>query len=83
MKPSALKRELTALQNMKFLYFFILCGNFGPPGTGSTLSKSMRFWIRNTDQELVGKTLSFTTGVARLVTILKKKAEEIKICTGT
>jgi hypothetical protein len=37
-KPSALKREHLALQNMKFLNFFYFCGNFCPPGSeyGST-----------------------------------------------
>jgi hypothetical protein len=35
-KPSALKREHPALQNMKFLNFFIFLGHFCPPGSGST-----------------------------------------------
>jgi hypothetical protein len=35
-KPSALKREHPALQNMKFLNFFsTFVGNFCPPGSGS------------------------------------------------
>ncbi len=29
-KPSALKKELPALQNMKFLNFFYVCGSFLP-----------------------------------------------------
>ncbi len=36
MKPSALKREHSALQNMKFLTFSsIIVGHFCPPGSGS------------------------------------------------
>jgi hypothetical protein len=35
-KPSALKKEHAALQNMKFLNFFaIFGGHFAPPGSGS------------------------------------------------
>jgi hypothetical protein len=42
-KPSALKREHQALQNMKFLNFFsTFVGNFCPPGSGSGIR------IRNT-----------------------------------
>jgi hypothetical protein len=33
-KPSALKCEHSALQNMKFLNFALLCGHFSPPRSG-------------------------------------------------
>ncbi len=46
-KPSALKREHPALQNMKILYFFsIFVGHFCPPGSGSGYAIWMRIRIR-------------------------------------
>ncbi len=41
-KPPALKREHTALHNMKFLHFFSLFGLFYPPGSGFSSPKSLR-----------------------------------------
>ncbi len=35
-KPSVLKREHPALQNMNFLNFFYICGSFCPRESGST-----------------------------------------------
>ena len=35
-KPSDLKREHPALQNMKYFFFSTFVGNFCPPGSGST-----------------------------------------------
>jgi hypothetical protein len=35
-KPSALKREHPALQEMKFINLFYVCGSFLLSGTGST-----------------------------------------------
>jgi hypothetical protein len=50
-KPSALKREHPALQNMKFLKFVLLfVGHFCPPGSGSGSTdpiESIRIRIRN------------------------------------
>ncbi len=46
-KPSALKREHPALQNMKILYFFsIIVGHFCPTGSGSGSAILMRIRIR-------------------------------------
>ncbi len=52
-KPSALKREHPALQNMKLLNFFefsIFCGHFClfRSGSGSSRSNSKRILIQNT-----------------------------------
>ncbi len=50
-KPSALKREHTTLQNMKywnFLHFFYFCGKFCLPGSGSGFRIRIHWsdWIR-------------------------------------
>jgi hypothetical protein len=39
-KPSTLKREHPALQNMKILYFLYFVGHICPPGSGAGSSDS-------------------------------------------
>ncbi len=43
-KPSALKREHPALQNMNFLNFFYFVGHFCSPGSGSKSADLIECW---------------------------------------
>jgi hypothetical protein len=45
-KPSALKKELSAIQKIKFINLFLFWGgNFWPPGSGSTTLLKFRKYL--------------------------------------
>jgi hypothetical protein len=52
-KPSALKREHTALQSLKFLPFFV--GHFCPPGSGSGSETLKTAFFLTEEREAVEK----------------------------
>jgi hypothetical protein len=57
-KPSPLKREHPALQNMKILYFFYFCGSFLP------------FWIRIQRVKLMTTTTTTTTSTSTTLLVI-------------
>jgi hypothetical protein len=76
-KPSALKREHPALQNMKFLNFSTLVGHFCPPRSGFGFRIRIRIhWIRIhekiflTDSEKGGEACLITEHVLDLAQLL-------------
>ncbi len=90
-KPSALKKEHSALQNKKFLRFFsIYVGHFCPPGSGSSRQKSTRIhadldlqhWLLQTLSMRVYTTVYRESSETRNL-FFKKQYKVVRGCTCT